>query len=382
LLLLPIAVSTILTCFEIRFINLTAFGMATGPSSQFIYFSCQHGAESTIKDDLCGSGGPYRLSFSQKGFVTLKSELKTPVWSKALPTHPLIRCRGHMLDRFEGEQSQDLIREILAKYGSLDWDCLHIWQRDVAQPGWHGFEPGRSQLVEMIAVEFCRALEQAADPRSSSINAIVPEGSKVLEVILIEPNRWWVAAKPVQTIEDGWPGGVYAVTPPENMISRAYLKIAEAIPWSKLPMRVDDRIVEIGSAPGGACQRLLDLGFQVTGIDPAEMDPSIANHPRFEHWRAKSLQVKRRLFRPFPYLICDANVAPNYTLDTVESIVTYPTSQFRGLILTMKMSSWEHANEIAVHVDRVKSWGFQRVVARQLAHNRREYCLVAEKVQA
>ena len=75
------------------------------------------------------------------------------------------------------------------------------------------------------------------------------------------------------------------------------------------------------------------------------------------------------------------NVAPNYTLDTVEAIVTYPTSKFRGLILTIKLSTWAHAKEIPQHIERVKSWGFERVEARQLAHNRREYCLVAERTE-
>jgi 23S rRNA (cytidine2498-2'-O)-methyltransferase len=350
--------------------------------SSFVYFSCQHGAESTIKQQLCEPEGPYRLSYSQKGFVTLKSELSTPIWSKVLPDTPLIRSRGHALGKFEGEQSSEVIAQILAQYLDSDWDHMHVWQRDIAQPGWHGFEPGRSTLAEMVAEHFQKALSDRNDPRNQTVNVIAPEGAKLLEVIILEPNLWWVAAKPVQTLADGWPGGVYAVEAPENMISRAYLKIAEAIPWSRLPIRPGDRIVEIGSAPGGACQRLLDLGAQVTGIDPAEMDESIANNPRFEHWRSKSLQVKRKLFRPFRFLICDANVAPNYTLDTVESIVTYPTSKFRGLILTIKLSSWEHAQEIPQHLERVRSWGFDRVEARQLAHNRREYCLVAERTSS
>jgi 23S rRNA (cytidine2498-2'-O)-methyltransferase len=350
--------------------------------SSYIYFSCQHGAEATIKSQLCEPNGPYRLSYSQKGFVTLKTDLNTPVWSRALPESPLIRSRGHAIGKFDGEQSTELIEKILAETIETDWEYLHVWQRDVAQPGWHGFEPGRSPLAEMIANQFQQALQARNDTRASNINTMAPIGSKLLEVILVEPNRWWLAAKPVQTIADGWPGGVYAVPAPENMISRAYLKIAEAIPWSELPIRPGDRIVEIGSSPGGACQRLLDLGAQVTGIDPAEMDETIADNPRFEHWRSKSLQIKRRLFKPFRYLVCDANVAPNYTLDTVESIVTYPTSKFKGLILTIKLSSWEHAHDIPQHLERVRSWGFDRVQARQLAHNRREYCLVAERTDA
>ena len=350
--------------------------------SSFIYFSCQHGAEATIKSQLCEPHGPYRLSYSQKGFVTLKSDLNTPVWSRALPESPLIRSRGHAIGKFEGEQLKELIEKILAETLDADWDYLHVWQRDIAQPGWHGFEPGRSSLAEMIADQFKTELQSKNDPRNLTVNSMAPIGSKLLEVILVEPNLWWLAAKPVQNLADGWPGGVYAVPAPENMISRAYLKIAEAIPWSQLPIRPGDRIVEIGSSPGGACQRLLDLGAEVTGVDPAEMDESIANNPRFTHWRSKSLQVKRRLFKPFRYLVCDANVAPNYTLDTVESIVTYPTSKFKGLILTIKLSSWEHANDISEHIERVRSWGFGRVEARQLAHNRREYCLIAERIDA
>ena len=350
--------------------------------SSFIYFSCQHGAEATIKSQLCEPEGPYRLSYSQKGFVTLKSDLNTPVWSRALPESALIRSRGHALAKFDGEQSAELIERILGEYQNADWDRLHVWQRDIAVPGWHGFEPGRSTLAELVADQFQQALLIRNDIRAHSVNANAPEGAKLLEIILVEPNRWWVAAKPVQNLADSWPGGVYAVPAPENMISRAYLKISEAIPWSRLPIRPGDPIVEIGSSPGGACQRLLDLGLQVTGIDPAEMDESIADHPRFVHWRSKSLQVKRKLFRSFRFLVCDANVAPNYTLDTVEAIVTYPTSKFRGLILTIKLSSWEHAKEIPHHMDRVRSWGFERVEARQLAHNRREYCLVAERINA
>jgi 23S rRNA (cytidine2498-2'-O)-methyltransferase len=161
------------------------------------------------------------------------------------------------------------------------------------------------------------------------------------------------------------------------MISRAYLKLAEAIAWSGIEIRAGDRVVEIGSSPGGACQYLLDLGAKVTGIDPAEMDPRVSDHPGFTHWRARSIQVKRKDFAPFRFLICDANVAPNYTLDTIEAIVTYPTSKMEGLILTMKLASWDQADRIPDHLERVRKWGFSKVEARQLAHNRKEYCLTA-----
>jgi 23S rRNA (cytidine2498-2'-O)-methyltransferase len=215
--------------------------------------------------------------------------------------------------------------------------------------------------------------------RSEAMSEGVAPGAKILEVIIDEPNRWWIAAKYAQKSYDFWPGGVPDLFFPDEVISRAYYKIAEAFSWGGIQLRPGEKVVEIGASPGGACQWLLDRGTKVTGIDPAEMDERIVNHPNFTHWRNRSREVKRRAFQGFRVLVCDANVTPNYTLDTVEAIVMYPTSRFRLLVLTMKLPDWEHAQKIPEHLERVKSWGFESVEARQLGHNRREYCLLARR---
>ncbi|XZE20571.1 SAM-dependent methyltransferase [Pirellulaceae bacterium SH449] len=353
--------------------------MTASPTTTFDYVACQHGAEPTIKRIFCEPNGPYRLAYSQKGLVTLKSNFAIPCWSKAVPTHPIVRSRGHILKRYDGEVAETLVDSILEEYRSLDWTDLHVWQRDIAQPGWHGFEPGRSALARYVAEAFEKRLSELEDERATRVNQLALNESQIIEVIIDDPNRWWLATRVVQSVEDGWVGGVYVPHEPNDMISRAYLKIAEAIQWSQMPIRPGDQVVEIGSSPGGACQHLIDLGAKVTGVDPAEMDPRVASHPSFEHWRARSLQVKRKAFAPFRFLVCDANVAPNYTLETIESIVTYPTTRLEGIIMTIKLSSWEQSDHIPEQLDRVRSWGFTQVSARQLGHNRREYCIAAKR---
>lgn len=313
-----------------------------------------------------------------------------PVWSRALPQDPLVRSRGLVLGKFEGTDADPLIDQILQATKDLDWQAMHVWERDPYPVGWRGFEPGQSMLSQAIAARFREKLTNAQDTRpilSNNAEAISPSGQistqapahRVLDVIIDTPHRWWLGAKSVQTRYDRWPGGVPELPHPGEMVSRAYLKVAEAFAWAGFAIRPSERVVEIGSSPGGACQWLLEQGARVTGIDPAEMHPSILAHPHFTHWQSRSLQVKRRSFRPFRLLICDANVAPNYTLDTVEAIATYPTSHFRGLIMTMKLPEWELAQSIPEHIERVRSWGFEWVEARQLAHNRREYCLAARR---
>lgn len=374
-------------------------GTMTEPfRSSFLYVSCQHGAEKVLKQAFCEPSGTFRLAYSGKGLLTFKIAFPVPAWTRALLEHPLVRSRGVVLGRVEGDQSSPMVDTILKDYQALDWDALHVWQRDIAQPGWNGFEPGQSMLAVAVA-ELLRqrlrlsgdlrpvlalGLDPESDPSNPSTSTPTspqptpkPRASKVLDVILDEPQRWWIAARDSQQRYDGWPGGIPDLYAPEQVISRAYFKLAEAFAWSGLKLRPGERVVEIGASPGGACQWLLDSGAIVTGIDPADMNASLLTHPNFTHWRARSLQVKRRAFRDFRILVCDANVAPKYTLDTVEAIVTYPTSRFRALVLTIKMPEWDVANLIPEHVERVRSWGFEHVEARQLAHNRREYCLVA-----
>jgi 23S rRNA (cytidine2498-2'-O)-methyltransferase len=151
----------------------------------------------------------------------------------------------------------------------------------------------------------------------------------------------------------------------------------EALLWSRLPLRAGDACVEIGSAPGGSCQALLDRGLLVTGIDPAEMDPAVVAHPNFRHVRARGADLKRREFRHTRWLMVDSNVAPKHTLDTVEHIVTNRQVHVRGLLLTLKLSDWGTADAVPEYIDRVRSWGYHYVHARQLAFNRREITLAA-----
>lgn len=389
--------------------------MSSPESKQsFLYVACQHGAAAGLKSALCEPNGPFRLAYSARGFLTLKSLLAVPQWSRALPEHPLIRARGVVVGKIEGNQSGPMLQQVLEMTKEIDWQTCHVWQRDIADPGWNGFEPGGTPLAWLVAEQFTTALASNAstqtpiqtdptqtDPKESILRfpsrsvianrpgmeshavSVDPTSSnsklpKILEIIIDEPHRWWIATKTAQRPYDYWPGGVPEFPIPEVVLSRAYLKIAEAFAWANLQIHPGEKIVEIGASPGGACQWLLDQGAIVTGIDPAEMDERILKHPSFTHWRNRSLQVKRKAFRPFRILVCDANVAPKYTLDTVEDIVQYPTTKLRALVLTIKLPEWETAEQIPEYIQRVRSWGYGDVQVRQLAHNRREVCLVAK----
>lgn len=351
--------------------------MTLRPRNDFLMVVCQRGAERAIKRLQLGEASQYRLAFSRPGLVTFKAP-SMPLWERASPDLPLARTTIEGWGSCQGDQAQTLVEEVLQAAEGVAWEQLHVFQRDSHVPGQAGFEPGCSMLADQIANLFADRLRGSGDHRADQVNRVARLGARVLDVMLISPDQWSVGAHSVDSPVRGWPGGVPPLPPVTQVISRAYFKAAEALWWSQLPIKAGDQAVEIGSSPGGACQFLLDQGLYVTGVDPAAMDPKLLEHPRFTHWRRRSLAVPRRWFRPFRWLLADANVAPGYTLDTVEAIVAYPTNiRLAGLLLTLKLSDWEAAERLPQYRQRVLEWGFRKVHIRQLAFNRQEVCLAA-----
>ncbi len=131
------------------------------------------------------------------------------------------------------------------------------------------------------------------------------------------------------------------------------------------------------AAPGGASQALLDRGLFVTGIDPAEVEPILLEHPHFRHLRKRSKEVRRTEYLGVRWLAADMNLAPTYTLDAVEAIVTHPDVHIRGMVLTLKLAEWSAADRLAEFAARVHGWGYRDVRMRQLASGGQEVCLVA-----
>ena len=113
--------------------------------------------------------------------------------------------------------------------------------------------------------------------------------------------------------------------------------------------------------PRAASTALLNRGLRVMGIDPADMDPAVVAHPNFEHWKKRGADVRRREFRKVRWLTADMNVAPRYTLDTVEAIVTHSEVHIDGMLLTLKLMDGTPAMEVPEYLKRVSAWGYAQV---------------------
>jgi len=338
--------------------------------SSFVILCCAHGAESVVKRDIAGDG--WRLAFSRPGFVTAKQDQRHEP-----PTGTFIRTAVRSLGQVRGNSSSTLIDALVRQLDETahsSFDQLHVWPRDRLPIGKFGFEPGVDEVSRAVAGEIFAATRDRL-VRCDAPNRIAQPGETVLDVALVEPSHWFFGTHAANDWPTRWPGGVQPLNPASPPVSRAYYKAAEAIAWSGFDIQPGDLAVEIGAAPGGACQRLLELGSRVMGIDPAEIDPSVAQHPRFEHIRARAGDLPRRQFRGAKWMLVDSNVKPEKTLVTVGNIVTNRQTDFAGLLLTMKLGNYESADQIDAWRRAIDRWAPKRVAARQLARNRCEVCI-------
>jgi 23S rRNA (cytidine2498-2'-O)-methyltransferase len=161
-------------------------------------------------------------------------------------------------------------------------------------------------------------------------------------------------------------------------VSRAWLKLDEAIATFGIDIAPGTRVCEWGAAPGGACQRLLEAGLEVVAVDPAPLDAVVAAEPGFTQWRKRARDVALRDLRGFRWLLSDMNIDPTSTLEAVGRAATAPGTTLEGLVLTLKIPDWSRAAALDEWLAAVRSWGFTPE-ARQLSTGGREVCVVARR---
>ena len=289
------------------------------------------------------------------------------------------RAYGFSLGKVTADSPEELVAGVWEGCKGRTIQRIHVWEKDRSEPGVHRFEPSITAAAidaHGLLVQHCpRAAtlaKDAGDPTSPA-----RAGELILDCVILAPDQWWVGFHRAKLGPSRYPGGMMSLELPPDAVSRAWLKMEEGLRWSGLPIPRGARVAEIGSAPGGASQALLARGLIVTGVDPAEMAPAVLKHPRFTHIRRRSMEVRRREFQKIRWLTADMNVAPEYTLDAVEAIVTHPRANVRGMLLTLKLPQWDLAANVPEYLARIRSWGYNQIQARQLQYDRREICVAA-----
>ena len=343
----------------------------------FVLLCCQVGAEAAVKDELARRWPQLRFAFSRPGFLTYKLPERHDFFADFDLGIVFARCWAFSLGTVRGTDPVAMAHEVWQVYGERPCRRLHVWERDKWPAGDHDFEPSitpEAKAVHAALLKACPRKEDLAECAADPM-AAAERGEMVLDCVLVEPGEWWVGYHRAWQPASRWPGGIPPLRMPPHAVSRAWLKTEEGLRWSELPIPRGTQVVELGSAPGGSSQALLARGLEVMGVDPGAMHPCVLGEAKFTHLRRRVRQVRRREFRKARWLLADMNVPPSYTLDTIEAIIGYPQVSVRGMLLTLKLPEWDLAAEVPALLDRIRSWGYNHVRARQLAYNHQEICV-------
>ena len=357
------------------------------PDNRFLFCTCQRGAENALKAEVARVRSDFKFAYSRPGFVTFKlPEDGLPeggrIFTSVARDWVFARSCGFSLGRLKADGPDEVVDAARAALAEIElkqpFRNIHVWTCDERVPGDQGWEPAISDVSRTLQARLAETLSReglfAGEPKP-----VAEKNESVLDCVEVRPGEWWLGRHTANDFASRLPGGIPQISLPEDVVSRAWLKMEEALEWSGFAAEPGGRWVELGCAPGGAVQSLVSREMEVLGIDPAALAPEIVALPRFRHLRKRTKEVRRREFRKIRWLASDMNVAPNYALDAVEDIVAHPEIHIRGMLITLKLSDYALAEQIPQFLERITNWGFNIVRARQLCFNRREICVAALK---
>jgi len=343
-------------------------------NSNFIFTVCQVGAEPVLKEEVARNYPQLKFAYSRPGFVTFKN-LSPEVDLRFQSV--FARAHGYSLGPSQIDRILDIALQLKVQCQGDQPLRLHVWEREFFPPGEEplGFVPG------VLAAEWEKEIWKSGSSFFAEGRDAKP-GDWVLDLIVLEKQEGWVGFHRHSGAHSPWPGGRIPVVLPEEAPSRAYLKLEEALISLKVPVEAADIAVEVGSAPGGASYALLKRGLRVVGVDPAEMDPVVLNHPQFSHIQKSVHGLTRKELPPqIQWLLLDMNVQPQISLAAIERMLHPAIDSLLGVILTVKLNEWRLASQIPEFVERVRTMGtigslnpikMTRVKAVQLPSHRQE----------
>src|SRR5690606_11645909 len=107
-------------------------------------------------------------------------------------------------------------------------------------------------------------LEVPKDLQELSDKTLYKKGETVTLVVMVGEDEYWVGTYQLEGHHFQTPGEVSSI-PVKDVPSRAYYKLAEVVEAYDLPFENQERVLELGSAPGGASFVLLEQDMKVLG---------------------------------------------------------------------------------------------------------------------
>lgn len=300
--------------------------------SMFYFSLTNQDAVTLLKKEVSLRFPDLKFSYSRLGFITFKSE-KSQVFNPYFA-----RVSGVML----------------GKYKASDLNINKAWVYALDE--------------KLVIPENLKKISEQSNFKM---------GEKVTLVIMVNEDEFWLGEYQLSKRHFATPGEVSSISK-INTPSRAYYKIAEAFESFDLIIDEGQRILELGSSPGGASQFLLDQGAIVLGVDPAEMDPLILKNKNFTHLKMPFEHLMEEKFKTnVDWIISDINLPPGVVMKEVRRLETFLKP--KTMLITLKMNQDKFLSELKNFEEGISKLGFNHVELKYLPSHRQEILLMARR---
>lgn len=326
------------------------------PTSEFLYATCRIGAEPALKAEVPRRHPGLRPSFSRPGFVTFRSD--TPLRADFDLEATFARRWGLSF----GKTTVDETLSWLDAHWPGRSPRLHAWAR--------GTDADDEVLATEVEASF-RATGRFAAGEAAQRRELV------VDVIEVDPGQLWLGTHTHGTYRSPFAGGRIPLTLPDDVPSRAWRKLEEALVWGPCPMKAGDRVLEFGCSPGGATYAMLTRGMEVWGVDPAPMHPAVAGFgDRFHHHAAPIGAFARDRFpEAIDWFVVDLGIAPQRAIRAMQRFFPPYRRSLKGVLWTLKLNDWAFADEIPRWREQLEQMGLETIRFTQLPAHRQE-CFV------
>lgn len=334
------------------------------PASQFIFVTCQTGMEKVLLKELESTHPDLTLAYSRPGFVTLKNRGERLSLDKELHL-VFARQYGFVLERCKENELSQKLSKLVSHY-----DIVHVFPRDEYFPG---SEPeGENRNAN-------RFYDEAQDKITKlglkiSINVHAKKAERVLDVIWVNEDEWFLAEHIHTEDHSRFPGGRPRLELPIEAPSRAYLKAEEALLQLDIKTTPGERALEIGCTPGGTLYLLLSRKLQVIGIDPHLPDSKLLKlFPKtFQFFKSPIEKFDlKRLPSKIDYLFWDVSLP--FTEVWEKAFLVLETIRPRHAFFTFKMTHLDQAMNISLLTQAAQKKGLGSFKVKQLSYQRQEF---------
>lgn len=119
--------------------------------------------------------------------------------------------------------------------------------------------------------------------------------------------RLWVA-------REAWVAGPRRMADDPLAPSRSYLKVEEAYAVLGVEPRPEERVCDLGAAPGGWSYSAARRGSRVVAVDNGPLKGGALGHPGIDHRREDAFRFQPPAGEPFDWLFCDLVEEPHHVL--------------------------------------------------------------------